>query len=500
MPTHATVALRDVSFSYDSATSPLFSDLSVHLPVGFTGIVGANGTGKTTLLRVVLGEIAPSHGSVDGVMDAAFCGQRTDNPPQGFEEFLTDQSAESFVLRGRLQIEDDFLTRWQTLSHGERKRAQIAEALWRSPPILALDEPTNHIDLDARTLLLNTLRRYRGVGLLVSHDRELLDELCDQCLWLEPPEVKVYAGGYSAGFEQRQSQRGTAAATRKKAQSEVKRLEREARVRRDKASNEHKVRSKAGLAPKDHDAREKIDRGRVSDSGAGSPLRQLGGRREQAQAKLEAARVSKEYETGIWLPGSKSPRAWLLQLSAGQCELGDGRQLRWPGLHLGTSDRVAITGANGIGKSTFIAEVIRALNVPERHLVYLPQEISASAAAEILNEARGLPGPALGQVMNVVSRLGSRPQRLLGSDQPSPGEIRKLLLALGMVQMPHVIVMDEPTNHLDLPSIEALEQALADCPCALILVSHDLRFISAVGATRWVLQADNEANSELLTE
>ena len=87
--------------------------------------------------------------------------------------------------------------------------------------------------------------------------------------------------------------------------------------------------------------------------------------------------------------------------------------------------------------------------------------------------------------MTIVSCLGSRPQRLLESAAPSPGEIRKLRLALGMAREPHVIVMDEPTNHMDLPSIECLEQALADCPCALVLVSHDKRFLDKLVRTRW---------------
>ena len=100
--------------------------------------------------------------------------------------------------------------------------------------------------------------------------------------------------------------------------------------------------------------------------------------------------------------------------------------------------------------------------------------------------------------MNIVSRLNSRPDGLLASRQPSPGEIRKLLLAIGMSRSPQIIVMDEPTNHLDLPSIEALENALSDCPCALLLVSHDRRFIEGVGAQPWSIEVDDLGNSILI--
>lgn len=100
--------------------------------------------------------------------------------------------------------------------------------------------------------------------------------------------------------------------------------------------------------------------------------------------------------------------------------------------------------------------------------------------------------------MNVVSRLNSRPERLLESHQPSPGEVRKLLLAMGLSRQPHIIVMDEPTNHLDLPSIEALEAALADCPCALLMVSHDQDFIERVGAQSWQVASGEEGVSLLV--
>jgi macrolide transport system ATP-binding/permease protein len=105
-------------------------------------------------------------------------------------------------------------------------------------------------------------------------------------------------------------------------------------------------------------------------------------------------------------------------------------------------------------------------------------------------KARMLPNEKLGRMMTVVSRLGSRPHRLLDSVEPSPGEIRKILLATGIANTPYLIVMDEPTNHLDLPSIECLEHALTDCPCGLLLVSHDQRFLDALARKRWHISED----------
>lgn len=493
------VALRDLAFIHESSTGPLFSGLSVHLPRGFTGVVGANGAGKTTLLRIVAGELAPSAGTVQGAHDAVYCEQRTDAPPRALAQLLDDFAPEAFELRGRLGIEADFLTRWDTLSHGERKRAQIACALWRRPALLAIDEPTNHIDAGARDLLVAALERFRGVGLIVSHDRGLLDALCVQCLWLEPPTVRVYPGGYTQAREQRRHERQSAVAERHQAGRDYRRLQAEAVERRERAAREHVDRSKRGLSRKDHDAREKIDRARVTDGNAGASLRQLHGRTEHARVRLDAAVVEKEYETGIWLPGSRSRRDLLFALDAGDVPLGGDRVLQIPRLSMRPADRVAITGPNGAGKSTLVRRILRDVNVPPEKVIAMPQEIDAVAAARILDDARRLPSAQLGHVMNVVSRLGSRPQRLLESRHPSPGEIRKLLLALGMARAPHFIVMDEPTNHLDLPSIEALEEALDACPCGLLLVSHDARFLERLTRVFWRIEMGATGDSTVVT-
>ncbi|NKC01391.1 MAG: ATP-binding cassette domain-containing protein [Pseudomonadales bacterium] len=494
MPTNHHVAVRDLSFTYDSAHEPLIVGLSANFPRGFTGVIGANGGGKTTLLRLLVGDLEPNQGSVEGANNAVYCAQRTDDPPPGLNEFLNNWDSDAFELRGRLGINDDFLDRWPTLSHGERKRTQIGHALWQSPEVLAIDEPTNHLDQEARLLLIQALEKFRGVGLIVSHDRQLLDALCSQCIWLEPPAADVYSGGYSQAKALRATQRSSTIRTKRSLSTEQKRITKETINRRKHAEKSHQSRSKQGLARNDSDAREKIDRAKNTDSKEGQALNQLAGRTNQLQAKLAKLHVSKEYETGIWLPGSVSKRNLLLELAASSLQLAGTRVLHYPNFHLQPASRIAITGPNGSGKSTFIQHAITQINAPAEKVIYLPQELKATATQKLLSKVRTLPNEELGHIMNIVSRLNSRPERLLSSEQPSPGEARKLLLALGMSRSPHIIVMDEPTNHLDLPSIEALEAAFVECPCALLLISHDDQFLDNVRARRieLVIQPNND--------
>ncbi|MDJ0781629.1 MAG: ATP-binding cassette domain-containing protein [Desulfosarcinaceae bacterium] len=492
------IQIQNLSFTFDGATRPLFSHLSVHFPSGWTGVVGANGTGKSTLLKLATGRLHPQQGRVVRPATALYCRQRTDSAPAHLTALMVAATGDALEIRGRLGIQDDWHRRWDSLSHGERKRAQIAVALWRGPQALALDEPTNHLDLEAQDQIYSALLHFQGVGILVSHDRRLLDGLCRQCLMLEPPDAILRPGGYTQALQQAERERLAAHRRQRHAKQKLAKLKREATKRREAASQADRKRSKRGVTRRDHDTRSKIHLARLSgkDGAAGRRLRQIGGRLKQAQATLNDLRVKKRHTLGVWLPGATSRRNTLFQLPAGSLHLGSDRWLHYPELSMRPDDRIALSGPNGSGKSRLIDRIVRSLNVDADRLIFLPQEIDKQTARDILASARALSGERLGQLMTIVSRLGSRPRRLLESTTPSPGEIRKTLLAMGIIRTPHLIIMDEPTNHLDLPSISCLEAVLADAPCGLLLVSHDRRFLAALARHHWQIRTDPTASGE----
>ncbi len=486
MPLHG-VDFVTVFFTHQGMTTPLIENLSCHFPPGWTGIVGANGTGKSTVLKLAAGLLEPDAGEVRIPGFAIYCEQRTDQIPALFEDLVRAEDRDAVLIKSDLGIAADWAARWKTLSHGERKRAQVGVLLWRRPDVLCVDEPTNHLDIDARVLLAKALSKFRGAGLLVSHDRDLLDTLCRRCLFVEPPDTEMRRGGYTKAYAEKQREEESLRRKHEIARASRRKIEREAVKRREAASGADIRRSKRGLARGDHDAREKIDRARVTgkDAVAGKLLRQLRGRLRQARDKEEDVKTKKTYETGIWLPGARSKRDLLFFLREGKIEFGGGRSLVHPDLLMKPDGRVALTGPNGGGKSTLVRRIVESLDIPPERLTYVPQEIDVGESATIVDEARHLPRDKLGFMMTVVSRLGSRPHRLLESDEPSPGETRKLLLAMGIAREPHLIIMDEPTNHMDLPSIQSLEDALESCPCGLVLVSHDLQFLRKLARDRW---------------
>ncbi|MHC5174022.1 MAG: ATP-binding cassette domain-containing protein [Planctomycetota bacterium] len=473
----------------------MFDGVSVRLGAGWTGIIGPNGSGKTTLLRLACGELDPQGGGIHLPSEIVYCQQRTDEVPAEFVDFLESKDPIACSLRGRLNVQTEWAVRWQTLSHGERKRVQIAIAMWKQPQVLAIDEPTNHIDMNARLRLMEALRSFRGIGLLVSHDRQLLDMLCRQTLFIEPPKVILRPGGYTkaVGLAEAEQQRGQR--VRSNAKHKLAKLQREISSRVNDAAKANRKRSKRGLAVKDHDGR--FSRGLAIYSGkdgqAARKLRQLDGRQQHIGAELAGAQVNKQQHLGIHILGERSKCNTLFHCAAGSIELGNGIPLVFPELSVTPQDRIAIVGPNGTGKSTLVQYITKKIN---QRIVTIPQEIDRYKAKKIIESVRDLPKEKLGDAMTFVGCLGSDPQRLMETDEPSPGELRKLMLAVGMVQRPYLIIMDEPTNHLDLPSINCLESALDDCVCSLLLVSHDRRFLETLCRRWWELTPTQDSDEK----
>ncbi len=495
----ASLVFRQVSFSYPGSPVELFQSVDFGVSEGWTGIIGPNGAGKSTLLQLASGLLSTSQGHIHRPDDTAYCPQRTDSPPSGLRDLLDSVEGEAYRIRGHLEVDDDFLSRWPSLSHGERKRAQLAVSLWARPSLWAVDEPTNHLDATANAIIVRALQSYRGIGLLVSHDRDLLDTLCTHCLFVEPPHLDLRSGGYTTAKSSLEDDNQFVIEQKTRLAKEQRRLAREVDSRRRHQQKADRARSKRGISRKDHDAKEKIDRLRVADSGGGKGMRQLEGRIRQASERESSLIVRKQRATGVPLAGQQSSRNALVRLPEGRVSLGESRTLLTPPLMVQPSDRIALIGANGTGKSTLLRHLVGQIDLPPSDLVYLPQEVDAEESTRILEQVKQFRGAALGELMQWVSRLGSDPSQLLDSRLPSPGEIRKLMLAARMSDRPSLLVLDEPTNHMDLPSIECLEAALADFAGALLLVSHDLRFLRSLTATAWDIQpAPNDPDSLIL--
>ncbi len=489
---HRFCTVHNLEFSYPQQLSPLFTDVSLTIPDGWTGIVGANGSGKTTLVRLVLGEIAPIRGDIRAPESCYHCTQTAEAVPPELPELASVPDAEAYRIMELLGIGYDWPYRWETLSFGERKRAQIGAALFLNPDLLVLDEPTNHLDLDAISAVRRALEQYRGIGILISHDRSLLDELCLQCIFLEGGSVTVRPGGVTQGLHEAERERTATLRQRSDARQEMNRLLKETGARKRNAAASDARRSKRHLDRKDSDGRGKINLARVTgkDAVGGKLLRQMDHRIEQANQRIAKATVNQRTELGITIPGSPARRDQFFRLSAQEIRLGEYRSLHAPELEIGPKDRVVLLGPNGSGKSTLLRTILP--EISSDRCLYIPQELSSVRQEALRNRFDTLNSKQRGEVLSTVARLGSDPERVLETAQLSPGESRKLLLALGMMDQVEIMVLDEPTNHMDLPSVRCLDDALSNYPAALLVVTHDAQLADHLANCRWVISGKGE--------
>ncbi|MFZ5440371.1 MAG: ATP-binding cassette domain-containing protein [Myxococcota bacterium] len=484
---------QHLGFSFDSHV--VFEDLSFQLGAGWTGLVGANGVGKTTLLRLITGELQPGSGALVREPRQArvvWCPQRVERRDESVDGLAWASDGLARRLHGRLRLDPDALERWSTLSPGERKRWQLGAALWSEPDVLLLDEPGNHLDVEALGWLRDVLREFRGVGVLVSHDRALLDDATNATLRLVDGGAQLFAHPFSAArelwLEEERQTREQQRETRRRLEKEERKVD----ARRRALSAASKQRS-AGARMKDKydsDARTLAAdfRAEMAERSHAATLRRVERQAEGIRSELDRISVRDEAGQALFLRYEPCPKSTVVQFS-GDVRAGEVTLLREVSFQLRRDEKVWLRGPNGAGKTTLLSALLAACAVPPERQLVLPQELTLDDALADLAHVKALPPDARGRVLQLVHALGVEPEALLRSAAPSPGEARKLRLALGLGGHAWLAALDEPTNHLDLPAIERLEAALVAFPGAVLLVTHDEQLGRRVATREWVLGA-----------
>ena len=486
------------------------------------GLVGANGVGKTTLLKVLVGEETASQGEIfiSNNVQLGYLPQeaRLESDRTLWAECLTvfqdllrqqDQlreleikmssggsSDEDLITTyGRLQTEFEFSGGYQyetrirqtltglgfsksdeqrplqQLSGGERTRALLAKLLLETPDILLLDEPTNHLDIAAVEWLESYLKDWPGAVLIVSHDRYFLDQVATQ-IWEMTPALETYKGNYSAYLQQR-GERYARQLAEFEAQQEFIQKE-EAFIRKNIA---------------------------------GQNTRQAKGRRKRLERMMEEARLTPPpgQRRQMHLNLGSNERSGEIVLRTDSLQVGyedEGKALFFaPDLLLKRKECAAIIGPNGAGKTTFLKTILR--QIPP-----FDGEVSLGASLKIgyfaqahedLVPGRSLmeeisaadPGLLPAEIRNYLARfLFSGDDVFKTVENLSGGERGRLALAILALQGANLLLLDEPTNHLDLSSQEILQTMLADFDGTILLVSHDRYLIDALATQIWEVNPD----------
>ena len=491
--------LQAINLGIRRGVKLLFKDSNFQIHPGQkVGLTGANGTGKSSLFSLILKElhadtgdcIYPEHWVI------AHVAQELPDSQQEAIEFVLDgdielrQIQQSIVaaedkgdgillatLHTQLDNIDGYTanTRASQLlaglgfsagdenrssnefSGGWQMRLNLAKALMCRSDLLLLDEPTNHLDLDTIIWLESWLKSYRGTLLLISHDRDFLNNICTHIAHLEHQAIQLYTGNYSA-FERIRAERlANQQAEYIKQQRDIKHIE----------SYIERFRAKATKAKQ-----------------AQSRLKAL-----ERMQKIAPAHVDSPFHFSLFEP-EKIPNS-LLHMEAVDAGYGDTKILKNIDFQLLPGDRIGLLGPNGAGKSTFIKVLAGQLEVhsgeyrlaketkigyfAQHQLEQLHNEHSPiEHLQQIDNKAREA------DLRNYLGRFGFSNDMALSKIQNfSGGEKSRLVLAMLIYQRPNLLLLDEPTNHLDLEMREALAEALQDFSGAMVIVSHDRHLLNS---------------------
>ncbi|MBT3648992.1 MAG: ABC-F family ATP-binding cassette domain-containing protein [Rhodobacteraceae bacterium] len=494
--------INDISYSVEGRL--LLENATAIIPAGHkVGVVGRNGTGKTTLFRLIRGELGLEGGSITLPRQAKIGGVAQEVP--GNEVSLIDTVLAADLERANLLKESeratdaarisDIQTRladidaWSAearassilrglgfdsekqqmpcsaFSGGWRMRVALAAVLFSQPDVLLLDEPTNYLDLEGALWLENYLLKYPHTVLIVSHDRGLLNRSVSTILHLEDKKLQLYGGGYDTFAK-------TRAARLAAAESEAKKQE----TRR------------AHLQSYVDRFRYKADKARQAQS------------RLKAIARLEP--ITRPQEAALRrfsfpTPEELSPP--ILRIENGIAGYGETTVLSRLDLRIDQDDRIALLGQNGQGKST-LAKLISGRLTPLAGQLVQSSKLRIGYFAQhqvdelyvdetpIDHVRRLRPSKTPAQLRAILGGFGigaEQAETLVG--RLSGGQKARLSLLLATIDAPHLLILDEPTNHLDIESREALVEALTAYSGAVILVSHDMHLLELVADRLWLV-------------
>ena len=477
-------------------------------PGGRIGLIGRNGAGKSTLMKVLVGQLDPDEGSVE-MPRRTRLGYIAQEAPNGsispFDavlaadveraqlldeaEHCTDPdrlgdihdrllaidayaapSRAAIILTGLGFDEAMQAQPLDSFSGGWKMRVALAALLFSTPDVLLLDEPSNHLDLESTLWLENFLKAYPGTLIVISHERDLLNNVVDTILHLQGGKLTLYPGGYDA--------------------FEVQRAERAAQLSAARAAQD-------------------AQRARLQDYVARNSARASTARQAQSRAKMLAkmqpiAALMEDPSLSFDFPSPDEMRPPLITLDLAAVGYDGKPILQRLNLRLDPDDRIALLGRNGNGKTT-LARLLAAQLPPmdgtmhasaRMRVGYFTQyqvEELAADATPLEHMTRAMAGKTPGAVRAQLGRFGfSGHKATTKVAKLSGGERARLALALITREAPHLLILDEPTNHLDVDAREALVQALNAYEGAVILISHD-RHMVELTADRLVLVDEGTA-------
>ena len=462
------------------------------------GLIGRNGKGKTTLLRLLMGQYS-YRGSISSsvLFDYfPFQIQKEDMERDTIEVIERIQPDYELWRICRelelLHVEADILYRpYQTLSHGERTKVMLAVLFSRENYFLLIDEPTNHLDMETRELLCAYLNRKKGF-ILVSHDRWLLDSCIDHVLALERKQIEVEKGNFTSWWENKQRRDQYEISENEKLKQEIKKMEESAR--KASAWAEKAENTKIGFNPlKEHD--------RFLDTRAyiGEKARRMQQRRKNLERRQQTAIREKEQllknleqPAQLRLTPLTHHKETYIRIKDASVSYGSHQVIRNFSMELKRGERILLQGKNGCGKSSILKMILRdaGMRLPgeKDFCVQGQHELAAGLEISYINQDTSFLRGSLDAYIERESLDGSLFRAILRKldferiqfekpmEEYSEGQKKKVLIASSLLKPAHLYIWDEPMNYIDIFSRMQIEELILEYEPTMLLVEHDRDF------------------------
>lgn len=491
------ITANNISFEVSSGFS-ILKNISISFDGEKSGLVGKNGTGKTTLLRLFVGEIQPSKGKIYKTGKVAYLPQDYHfDLNQSVSDFF-DITNKKYIVEAKLEQLNlknlDMNRTLSSLSGGERTKVIFAKLLISDPDFIILDEPTNNLDHSSREIIYEFTKKWQRGLLVVSHDRNLLN-LVDRILELSNKGLKSYGGDYDNYKKQKALEDSAAERQLTYAEQEFKKIKKQAQKTKQgqekRSQHGKKIRDKTGMS------RGMLGRMKETSETTSSRLRKLHERRiEGAFSELEKAKekISPENAIKVDLSGTEVHSGKLVvELKNMKFSYERSGKLLFDNFNLviyGPA-RFAINGPNGSGKTTLVKLILKEIeplggeiSLGLKRFAYLDQNISMlDRDKTLLENLKNISGLDDNFARKWLARFLFRDRDAFKKVETfSGGEKMRAALAciLAGDAPPNLLVLDEPTNNLDLNSIEQIESALLNFQGALIVISHDKSFLESI--------------------
>ncbi len=482
------IRVSHLSFTYDGGIEPVFQDASFEWDTDWKlGLTGRNGRGKTTLLRLLMGELE-YRGSIAASTGFDYFPFPTDRlqGTAGEAALAVGQCEEWRIVRecSLLGLEDEALERpFGSLSHGERAKVLLAALFSRENRYLLIDEPTNHLDMQARRQVAGYLRRQEKGFLLISHDRAFLDRCVDHVMSIERTGVLVHKGNFSTYLEEKQRREASEAAQRSKLEKEIARLSQAAGQTASWSGRAERAKYRTDSTSGS------IDRGYAGHKAAKVMKRakQMQQRSERAMEEKKGLLQNLEISEPLKLAQLPYPGDRLAELRHVTVLYGHKEALRDCSLTIRTGERLALSGPTGSGKTTLLRLLLGELSPSEGEVIlgshlqisYVPQDTSAMTGG--VREYARRAGVEESLYLALLRKLGfSRALFERDLAQLSAGQRKKAAIARSLCERAHLHIWDEPLNYIDVISRMQIEELIVQCRPTLVFVEHDEAFVQRV--------------------